>query len=90
LNYQQIGLILLAGFALGSNVVMIRLGMERADLPPMLLVSLRFALTTIAFAVTLIALRREIPRKPRTWFDLIIAGIGNTAVPVIAFTDSLE
>jgi drug/metabolite transporter (DMT)-like permease len=89
LNYTQIGLILLAGFALGSNVVMIRLGMEKADLPPMLLVSLRFAITTLAFATTLITLRRKVPRSPRVWFDLIIAGIGNTAIPVIAFTYAL-
>jgi drug/metabolite transporter (DMT)-like permease len=90
LNYTQIGLILLAGFALGSNVVMVRLGMERANLPPMLLVSLRFMLTSVVFGITLIALRREIPRKPRVWLDILIAGIGNTAIPVIAFTYSLE
>ena len=48
MNAQRLGLILLAGLALGSTASVIRVGI--AEIHPILLVALRLGIATLAFA----------------------------------------
>lgn len=88
MNWVEIVLVLLAGLALGSNVVIVRMGI--GEIPPMTFTLLRFSTTLVAFALTLALTRRKLALGRRVWLDIVIAGITNTAIPVIAFTYSLQ
>lgn len=88
MKFEQTGLVLLAGALLGSNVVVVRLGI--GEVPPMVLTTLRFLLTSAAFGVTIALMRRQLPSSRRFWIDILIAGITNTAIPVIVFTYALQ
>src|SRR5574341_1049905 len=88
MNLQRIGLILLAGTALGSSAVMSRFGLR--EIPPLSLVMLRFATATLAYAITLAALKRELPRDVITWRDIAISGVAATGVPLLLFTVALQ
>lgn len=85
---ERIGLIILVGLVVGSGIVITRLGV--VEIPALELVLLRLTLTTIAFAVTLGVLKRELPNQSRTWADIAIVGITNAAVPLILFTLALQ
>jgi drug/metabolite transporter (DMT)-like permease len=82
------GMVLLAGLAFGTSVVMSRIGLY--EIPPLWLVLLRLATATAGFAVVLAVLRRSLPRTLRQWRDIILVGICNVGVPLVAFTLSLQ
>jgi drug/metabolite transporter (DMT)-like permease len=82
------GMILLAGLAFGSSVVMSRIGLN--EIPPLWLVVLRLATATACFAVVLAVLRRSPPHALREWCDIAIIGICNVGAPLVAFTLSLQ
>lgn len=88
MDYRQIGLIALAGIALGSNIVVVRLGI--GQIPPMTFTLLRFVTTLIAFGITIAAMRIPLPTRRRVWIDTAITGIMNTGLPVICFTFALQ
>jgi drug/metabolite transporter (DMT)-like permease len=85
---QRLGLIGLAGVALGSSVVMTRMGVS--EIPPLSLVTLRLALATLAFAVLLLGLRRRLPRQPRQWLDIAVVGVANSGIPLLFFTIAVQ
>jgi drug/metabolite transporter (DMT)-like permease len=85
---EKIGLIVLVGLIVGSGIVVTRLGV--GEIPALELVLLRLTLTTIAFALTLLVLKREMPTDARTWVDIAIVGITNAALPLIFFTLALQ
>jgi drug/metabolite transporter (DMT)-like permease len=84
---QRIGLILLAGFALGSTASVIRVGI--AEIQPISLVALRFGVATLAFAVTLPVFRIDLPHDSRTWRDIAIVGL-TQGFQLLAFTIALQ
>lgn len=88
LKLDQLGIVLLAGTSLGSTAVMIRLG--TAQLPALMFITLRFTFSVLAFVITLLALRRSLPRDAVIWRDIVLSGIANTAVPVVVFTFALQ
>jgi drug/metabolite transporter (DMT)-like permease len=88
LKLQQIGLVLLAGVSLGSSVVLVRVGL--GEVPPMVFIILRYVVTTLAFMITFLAMRRSFPTSRRVWTDILIAAVLNTAAPIILFTYALE
>lgn len=88
MNRQQLGLVLLAGLALGSSAVMTRFGLR--EIPPLMLTMLRFATATIVYAITLVALRRNVPRPSRLWLDIALSGAASTGIPIILFTLALQ
>lgn len=88
MKWLELVLVLLAGLALGSNMVIVRMGI--GEFPPMTFTLLRFLITLAAFGVTLVVMRRKLPRRRRVWFDIMVAGVTNTAVPVIVFTYALQ
>ncbi|MBI2845232.1 MAG: DMT family transporter [Chloroflexi bacterium] len=77
-------IILVTGLALGSSVVMLRLGLT--EISPLVQVALRLVVSTAAFVLTMILLRRKWPRERDRLLDIGLVGITNTAVPIIAFT----
>lgn len=81
-------MILLAGLALGSSVVMTRLGI--GEIPPLAFITLRLGLAALIFLVALVVLQREIPHHPRIWLDIALVGIGNTGLGLVAFTLALQ
>lgn len=85
---ERIVLILLTGLALGSSVVVVRVGL--VEIQPLPLAVLRLTVASLAFIITLRLLRREMPRDPRTLFDIALVGMANTAFPLLAFTVALQ
>jgi drug/metabolite transporter (DMT)-like permease len=67
---------------------MTRLGIS--EIPPLFLATLRLGLATIIFMGALIVLPRHLPRESRTLADIAIVGVTSTAVPLVAFTVSLQ
>ena len=85
-SWTRLGLVLLAGLALGSTTVATRIGVQ--ELHPLTLVALRVLVGVAAFAIVLGALRRPLPRGH--WRDLAVVGLANTAFPLVAFTIALQ
>jgi drug/metabolite transporter (DMT)-like permease len=83
----RLGLVLLAGVALGSTAVVTRLAVR--EVPPLVLVLLRLAVAAAAFGAVLTARPRPAPRGARRWADLALAGVLNVGVPLTAFTLAL-
>ena len=84
---KRLVLVLLAGTAYGSSVVISRMGLS--EIPPLSLAALRLGFATILFIPTLIILKKELPRNHSTLRDIIISGIATTAVPLTAFITAL-
>ena len=85
---EKLGLILLAGLAFGTSVVMTRFGIR--EIPPLFLVVLRLGLATLLFIPTLLLLRKKLPKNLRTWLDIIIVGVTTTGIPLTVFTIALK
>lgn len=79
---------MLMGLAIGSSVVITRLGI--VEVPVLSLVMLRLATATLAFAIVMVVLGREVPRRARTRFDIALGGLMNMGIPLIAFTEALR
>jgi drug/metabolite transporter (DMT)-like permease len=86
-NAQRSGLILLAGLALGSSASVARLGV--LEIHPITFVVLRFAVATLAFAVTLPLFRIRLPGDSRTWRDILIVGL-TQGFQLLVFTIALQ
>jgi drug/metabolite transporter (DMT)-like permease len=84
---RRIGLILLAGFALGSTASVIRVGI--GEIHPVALVAFRFAVATLAFALTLLLLRIGLPRDSQIWRDILLVGLSQ-GFQLLAFTIALQ
>ena len=85
---RRLGLIALAGAALGGSVVMTRFGLR--EIPAYTLIALRMIVATGAFAVAIAVLRPPLPRGRRTFIDIGVIGLISTAVPLLVFTLSLQ
>lgn len=87
MNPQRIVLILVAGFALGSTASVTRLGV--AEIHPVTLVALRFAIATLAFAMTLAVIHSPLPQDKRAWFDIVLVGL-TQGFQLLSFTIALQ
>jgi len=87
-RFQRLGAVFLLGLFSGSSIVMLRLGV--AEIPPLALVMLRQAIATVAFAASMLALRRRLPRLPQVWRDIAVVATLTTILPIIFFTMALE
>lgn len=87
MNAQRIGLILLAGLALGSTASVIRIGI--AEIHPITLVVLRLGIATLAFAVTLPLFRVGLPRDSHIWWDILLVGL-TQGFQLLAFTIAVQ
>ena len=83
----RIGMVLVTGTALGSSVVMTRLGVH--EIPPLPLVALRLSVATVAFLAVLVLLKRRFPRNRRTLLDIGLVGV-TQGLPLLAFTIALQ
>ena len=83
----RIGMVLVTGTALGSSVVMTRLGVH--EIPPLPLVALRLSVATVAFLAVLVLLKRRFPRDRRTLLDIGLVGV-TQGLPLLAFTIALQ
>lgn len=81
-------LILIAALALGSAVVITRLGFNA--LTPETFAALRLLLAAMFFAPVVWARRSRLPRDRQAWLILLALGVVNTAAPVIGVTLSLR
>lgn len=81
LNWILFGLL---GLIWGSSFLLIKIGV--VDFGPFPLVATRVGLASIAFIITLLALRKPLPRDRRTWLILALIGLTNTALPFLLIT----
>src|SRR5688572_15744936 len=65
----------------GSSFMLIRIGV--ADVHPLHLVFLRTGIAAVGLGIVVTALRRRIPRDPKTLLSLIVIGVGNNALPFL-------
>jgi drug/metabolite transporter (DMT)-like permease len=80
-------LVLAAGVALGTTVVITRLGVP--EVGPVPLVALRLTVACLAYILLWVARRIRLPRGRRTWFDIAVVGL-TQAVPLLLFTTALQ
>jgi drug/metabolite transporter (DMT)-like permease len=80
-NWVMFGLV---GLIWGSSFLLIKMGLQ--ELTAFSLVSGRLGFAAIAFAVALIALRKPLPRDPKSLIMLAIVGMVNTAIPFLLIT----
>ncbi|MFQ5945978.1 MAG: DMT family transporter [Anaerolineae bacterium] len=83
----RITLVLVTGVAWGSSVAVHRLGILEA--PPLVFVSLRLGVATLAFAIALVAIQGRLPSDGRTRRDIALIGVTATGVPLVAGTFAL-
>jgi drug/metabolite transporter (DMT)-like permease len=67
---------------------MLRLGVT--EIPPLALVMLRQTIATVAFAASVLALRRRLLWSAQVWRDIAVVATLTTILPVIFFTMALE
>jgi drug/metabolite transporter (DMT)-like permease len=67
------------GLIWGSSFMLIRIGVEAIH--PLHLVLIRVGVAAIFLGITIVALRRKLPKDWRTWGAIALVGIGNNALP---------
>jgi len=87
-RFQRLGAVFLLGLFSGSSIVMLRLGVT--EIPPLALVMLRQTIATVAFAASVLALRRRLLWSAQVWRDIAVVATLTTILPVIFFTMALE
>src|SRR5258708_1111372 len=80
-NWLMFGLL---GLIWGSSFLLIKIGVQ--ELNAFELVSGRLGFTALAFALTLVIMRRPLPRDPKTWAVLAVVGVTNTVIPFVLIT----
>jgi drug/metabolite transporter (DMT)-like permease len=81
LNWILFGLL---GLIWGSSFLLIKIGV--GDFGAFPLVATRIGLAAVAFIITLIVLRKQLPRDRKTWLTLALIGLTNTALPFLLIT----
>ena len=87
-QFKRLGAVYLLGLFSGSSIVMLRLGVS--EIPPLTLVTLRQLIAAVAFALSLLVLRRTLPRSLQVWRDIAVVATLTTILPIIFFTLALE
>jgi len=87
-RFQRLGAVFLLGLFSGSSIVILRLGVT--EIPPLALVMVRQTIATVAFAASMIVLRRRLPRASQVWRDIAVVATLTTILPIICFTMALE
>jgi drug/metabolite transporter (DMT)-like permease len=81
LNWLLFGLL---GLIWGSSFLLIKIGV--GDFGALPLVATRIGLASVAFIITLLVLRKPLPRDRKTWLTLALVGLTNTALPFLLIT----
>src|SRR3990170_1634530 len=79
--------VIAAGVALGTSVVIPRLGVE--EVGPLPLVALRLPVACPAYAALWLIRRIRLPRGRRTWIDIAVVGLTQVG-PLLLFTTALQ
>ena len=79
--------VIAAGVALGTSVVITRLGV--AEVGPLPLVALRLTVACLAYAALWLIRRIRLPRGRRTWIDIAVVGLTQVG-PLLLFTTALQ
>ncbi|MCC7448957.1 MAG: EamA family transporter [Anaerolineae bacterium] len=72
------------GVIWGSSFLLIKIGIHELD--TLSLVSVRLGIAGLAFALSLLLMRKPIPRDRKTLVSLVVVGIANTAAPFLLIT----
>ncbi|HLY28576.1 MAG TPA: EamA family transporter [Aggregatilineales bacterium] len=70
----------------GSSFLLIKIGVSDPQINAFTLVSARLGSAAVAFAITLIVLRKKVPQDAKTLLSLVAVGIINTAIPFVLIT----
>lgn len=84
---KKLLLIVLAGVAFGSSIVASRFALQ--EISPYVLVLLRFGIASIAYAATLIILKKGLPAGKRKYLDIFVVGTTVFGLPLLLFFFSL-
>src|SRR5258708_9010940 len=80
-NWLMFGLL---GMIWGSSFLLIKIGLQ--ELNAFELVSGRIGVTALAFAITLVVMRKPLPHDAKTWAILAVVGVTNTVIPFVLIT----
>jgi drug/metabolite transporter (DMT)-like permease len=80
-NWLMFGLL---GLIWGSSFLLIKIGVQ--ELNAFELVSGRIGFTALAFVITLVVMRKPLPRDAKTWALLAVVGVTNTVIPFVLIT----
>jgi drug/metabolite transporter (DMT)-like permease len=82
-THNKLLLVLLAGFAFGSSIVMARFALREID--PLPLVALRFAIASIAYIIVLALWKKTVTKNRRRLIDMMLVGFFGTGLALLIF-----